>query len=214
MNQTVSPHWCEAPASPALAPGQVDVWLIRRGPSHPRAAADDGALTPWRDAVQAATCDILARYLGVTVDELVIERLDGGKPYLRHPGPPTGFNLSHTTEVALLAVTRSGDVGVDIEALRRIDHPLRIARRALPAAEASEIAALPETRRVERLLDYWTRLEARQKALGRGIFGAPADPARLSNVSFRPGPGLFASLSLLPRQDTSLRLRFFYWQAR
>jgi 4'-phosphopantetheinyl transferase len=215
MYQTVTPHWSEAPPSPALAPGQVDVWLIRPGPSHPRAAADGGPLATWHDAVQDAMRGILARYLGVTADELVIDRLDGGKPYLTHPGPPTGFNLSHATGVAaLLAVTRSGDVGVDIEALRRIDDPLRLARRALPVADASEIAALPGARRTERLLDYWTRMEARQKALGRGIFAAPADPARLSNVSFQPGPGLFASLSLSPRHDMPLRLRFFRCDAR
>ncbi len=157
--------------------------------------------------------EILAGYLGIAAERLVIERHSGGKPYLIGPGPTIEFNLSHSMEVALLAVCRDFSVGVDIEQMRRIDEPLRLARRALPPIEAAEIAALPGDQRTARLLDRWTRLEARQKALGRGIFAEPADPAELSNISFCPGPDLFASLSLSPAQQQP-DLRFFIYRPR
>jgi phosphopantetheinyl transferase len=194
----------------------VHVWRIHLSELSPEASCDrppSMLSASWRDAARCTMRKILARYLGVGADQLVVERRHGGKPYLRQPRPPIEFNLSHSMEMALLAVSRSCSVGVDIEKLRRVDEPLRLARRALTAAEAAELVALPEIQRTVRLLDLWTRMEARQKALGRGIFAERADPAEMSTIGFRPGPGLFASLALWPRQ-TQPSLRFFVYRPR
>jgi 4'-phosphopantetheinyl transferase len=216
MYLTVSPDWRESPASPNLPSGQVHIWRIHLNQSVPVACRNQlpaMSSVSRRDAAGCAMREILARYLGVAADRLVIERHSGGKPYLSSPGPTIEFNLSHSMEVALLAVSRDCSVGVDIETMRRVHEPVRLARRALPAAEAAELAALPEHQRTARLLDLWTRMEARQKALGRGIFAEPADPGEMSNISFSPGPGLFASLSLAPVQQQP-NLRFFVYRPR
>jgi phosphopantetheinyl transferase len=68
----------------------------------------------------------------------------------------------------------------------------------MSAAECAELASLRDEERLERFLMLWTRMEARQKAVGRGIFAQPAEPDLLSNFSFRPGPRQWASLSVSP----------------
>ena len=216
MYLTVSPEWRESPAFPNLPSGQVHIWRIHLNELGPIASPDHplpAHSVSWRDVAGRAMREILARYLGITAERLLIERHSDGKPYLRDPGPKIEFNLSHSMAVALLAVSRDCSLGVDIEHLRRIDEPLRLARRALPTVESTELATLPEDQRSARLLDLWTRMEARQKALGRGIFAEPADPAEMSNFSFCPGPGLFASLSQSPAQKQP-DLRFFIYRPR
>ena len=104
-------------------------------------------------------------------------------------------------------MTTGAAVGIDVETSRRIGDPLRLARRVMSAGECAELESLEGDERQERFLVLWTRMEARQKAIGRGIFAQPADPALLSSFSFRPGPGQWASLSVSPAV-TGRELRF------
>jgi len=216
MYHQVSPNWQEGPRAPALANGRVDVWRIEldtqpcaSAANLAGASAGDKPSTRRRAAAHAAMYDILLRYLGRAADAFAFGVRTGGKPYLDIPDCPIEFNLSHSQDLALLAVTRGASVGIDMEQQRPIDDPLRLARRALPAADAAELASLPDDdRRVQRFLDLWTRMEARQKAVGRGIFGGAADPLQMSCVTFRPCTTGFASLSVMPRQ-ARLVLRFF-----
>lgn len=157
--------------------------------------------------------DILGRYLGRAAAALRILRHPGGKPYLEAPGAGIEFNLSHCTGMALIAVTRGAALGIDVEARRRIEDPLRLARRLFTADAIALLESLPTGRRDEYFLDLWTRMEARQKALGRGIFAAAADPGRLTSVSFRPAPDHWASLSLSP-PDPTVAFRFFDYGRR
>jgi 4'-phosphopantetheinyl transferase len=79
------------------------------------------------------------------------------------------FNLAHTSELALVAVTRCCDVGVDIEQLRPVHHLESIARRYLHPAEAKDILAAPLELRHDAFLRYWTAKEAVIKAIGTGL---------------------------------------------
>ena len=51
-------------------------------------------------------------------------------------------------------------------------------------------------------------MEARQKALGRGIFADPVDPGSLTCLGLTMDPGLFASVALSPPRG-DLHLRYF-----
>ena len=196
MQDDIEAHWSPQPANPALAAGQTDIWWID--------LADERAADRRRTA-HAALRTIIGLYLRTAPGALEIARHEGGKPYLASPASPLAFNLSHSREVALLAVSAAGEVGVDIEIVREIRNLERLARRALPTAECEALQAVPAARRNSAFLRYWTLMEARQKAAGRGIFAAPVDPAAVRCVSFEPAPGTIAALALSPPHDPALR---------
>ena len=81
-----------------------------------------------------------------------------------------------------------------------------MAQRVMSAAECDELSALSGDARLDRFLTLWTRLEARQKAMGLGIFAEAADPTLLSSFSFRPDSTRYASLGVSPLvMDPDLR---------
>jgi 4'-phosphopantetheinyl transferase len=126
---------------------------------------------------------ILAHYLACSPASLEIDRQAGGKPYLAGNDQALEFNLSHTKGMALLAVCAHRPVGVDIEVVRAVADPLRLARRVMDQASIDALQATADTEhRLQLFLDLWTQLEARQKTHGLGIF-APA-VCRESTQSF------------------------------
>jgi 4'-phosphopantetheinyl transferase len=101
---------------------------------------------------------LLARYLGVPPAALAFTRGARGKPAvagLEH-------NLSHTDDVALLAVARVNPLGVDVERLAARLEPAELARLVLAPAEA---ACLDRAA----FLRIWCRKEACLKATGVGL---------------------------------------------
>ncbi len=82
--------------------------------------------------------------------------------------PDIHFNLSHSHGVAVCAVCRDTDVGVDVEDVgRRTD--LSIARRFFSSAEADLVSKAPEAEKRALFFDVWTLKEAYIKAVGRGL---------------------------------------------
>jgi 4'-phosphopantetheinyl transferase len=71
--------------------------------------------------------------------------------------------------VALLAVARAVEVGVDVELLRPLPDALRIARSFFSPAEVDRLAALRPDEREAGFLACWTRKEAFVKARGDGL---------------------------------------------
>ncbi|NNN31057.1 4'-phosphopantetheinyl transferase superfamily protein [Streptomyces sp. S3(2020)] len=126
---------------------------------------------------------ILADHLDVPPRELRLERGRHGKPRLVD-SPGLRFNLSHSGELALVAVTRHAEVGVDVDRLRPGLAVEPFAERFFPATDVRFVAAgAGPTERAERFLRLWTRKEAVVKAAG----------ARLTQglglaVSAGPGP--------------------------
>jgi 4'-phosphopantetheinyl transferase len=110
---------------------------------------------------------ILSAFTGCDPRSIHIATMAGGKPYVFGRGPH--FSLSHCGDVALVAVTRGGATGVDVEQIRS-DLELDIFARSLVAApEIARIEArAPEARRRE-WFQAWTRLEAVAKASGKGL---------------------------------------------
>ncbi|MBM3984222.1 MAG: 4'-phosphopantetheinyl transferase superfamily protein [Planctomycetes bacterium] len=95
----------------------------------------------------------------------------GGKPRLAGPPPAraTDFNLSHSGELALLAVASGVEVGVDVEQVQPLHDLGPLVRRVMSPAEAQALLDLPAGRRVEEWYRAWTRKEAVLKATGRGL---------------------------------------------
>ncbi|MFP8872997.1 MAG: 4'-phosphopantetheinyl transferase superfamily protein [Myxococcota bacterium] len=132
----------------------------------------------------------LSRHAAVEPSAWRFEVDDQGRPQLQDPPPQLriDFNLSHTEGLVACAVTRSGQVGVDVECLDEERDVARIARRILGPCEQRWLQGLDDATRGLGLLDCWTLKEAHLKALGTGI------RSPLSGLEFEIGPGQAARL--------------------
>jgi 4'-phosphopantetheinyl transferase len=116
----------------------------------------------------AALRDILARYTGQDPTALIFGVAEKGKPYLAEHDR-VRFNLSHSGSFAMVAVALDHEVGVDIERIRPERSTDDIAARFFAPAEARDLNATPEDRRVAAFFACWSRKEAYIKARGEGL---------------------------------------------
>lgn len=128
---------------------------------------------------------ILGRCLGADPAALQFAYGPRGKPALAGPWSGAGwhFNLAHSGDLALLAVTRSGPVGVDVERIRPVTDASRLVSRFFSRREDAAFRALSEDQKPAAFFRLWTRKEAWLKATGEGI----AESLGQVEVSFLPG---------------------------
>jgi len=110
---------------------------------------------------------LLAGYLDASPTELVFSYGPNDKPSLAAPAP--FFNLSHSEALALYAVTRDAEVGVDVELYDAAFPSRGIPERFFAPDEVRALRALPEDRQPRGFLELWTRKEAFIKARGDGL---------------------------------------------
>jgi 4'-phosphopantetheinyl transferase len=118
-----------------------------------------------------------------------------GKPFLLDD-PKLRFNLSHSEDMAVFAVTRAGEVGIDIERRRPMADMDAIARVAFSDAERNALMGCPTDGRETMFYRIWTRKEAHLKAIGTGL-SALGNPEA---VSIAPGNSAWFQ-STLPHID-------------
>jgi 4'-phosphopantetheinyl transferase len=114
---------------------------------------------------------ILGRYLGQEPSRLRFRYTPEGKPDLlpEHGGQTLRFNLSHSGGLALYAITRQGEIGVDIEQFRSDFADLQVARQFFSPREIAALRGLPPNRRTSTFFILWTLKEAYLKADGTGL---------------------------------------------
>jgi 4'-phosphopantetheinyl transferase len=134
---------------------------------------------------RAAMRDILSRYTGLAAQNVHFSYGAKGKPELSGSMEQNEirFNLSHSSELALLAVTRGLTVGVDIEWVKSDFATDDIAERFFSVTEVQTLRSLPADQQAEAFFSCWTRKEAYIKALGEGL-SVPLDSF---SVAFTPG---------------------------
>jgi len=197
----VAARWRDAAAPPArLSAGEVDVWSVALDGS-PEYAGDLQVTLSADERDRAARFHfdrdrrryirargvlrrLLAAYLGTDARELTFHYGAHGKPALsgRFEGALT-FNVSHSHELALIAIGGRVEMGVDVEAVRAMDDGEDIASRFFSPREAAQLGALPAAVRSAAFFACWTRKEAYLKALGSGL----AKPLDGFDVAFAPG---------------------------
>jgi 4'-phosphopantetheinyl transferase len=142
-----------------------------------------------------------------------------GKPVLVEPAG-LHFNLSHSQSVALIAISDSAEIGVDVELLRPMPDAAALAAHHFTAAEQRALASLPPERRDRAFLACWTRKEACLKAVGTGLgidtrsfeAGLEEDArevrlplegrvARLALRSFDSGEGVVCAIARMPESE-------------
>ena len=126
---------------------------------------------------------LLARATGRSPADLKFSHGANGKPLLADDASGLRFNMSHSGDLALYALTRGCEVGVDVEQIRPMLELENVAARFFAAEEVAELQSLPESDRVEAFFRCWTRKEAYVKAVGDGL-SMPLDRFR---VTLKPG---------------------------
>ena len=114
---------------------------------------------------------VLGRYLAVPPETIRFSPGPHGKPVLVPPfdGESVHFNLSHSHGLALCAIARGREVGVDIERVRTGAAALAIAARFFSPREQAALRALPAAAVYPAFFRLWTCKEAYVKATGAGI---------------------------------------------
>ncbi|WP_036302355.1 4'-phosphopantetheinyl transferase superfamily protein [Methylobacterium sp. 77] len=147
---------------------------------------------------------VLGRYIGADPRELTFATEASGKPYLA--GAVAGscrFSLSHSGTRALIGLSPSTDIGVDVEEMRSMPDLLRIARAHFAATEIAALEALGPSDRRDAFFACWTRKEAVAKATGQGLslrldsFAVSVSPAKAALLAM-PGGTTDWSLHAVP----------------
>ena len=128
---------------------------------------------------------ILSRYITNRPSTLRFCYNRYGKPFLapEFSSYRLNFNLSHSGSMALYAITRHLEIGVDVERVRSDFEYEEIAKRFFSANEAALLCRIPTEKKLEAFYNCWTRKEAYIKAHGKGL-SLPLDSFE---VSFMPG---------------------------
>jgi 4'-phosphopantetheinyl transferase len=207
------PTGATPPRSTELRPAEVHLWRVctsrsatsdaaavdalsadeRVRASRLRFEADRGRFV----ASHAALRRILASYLGATPASLAFGEGPQGKPFLDAPahGQSLHFSLSHSSDLALVAVSRGRRVGVDVERVRPLEDLDGFVARYLSPREREAFVRIPSAGRLRAFFEIWTLKEAYLKACGDGLlreldaFDVTVGdaPSRLLGVRDRPG---------------------------
>lgn len=130
---------------------------------------DSQAFTITRAALRLILCE----HMSIRPDLLQFSYTSYGKPYLSAEQyiEPVQFNVSHSAQVGHIAITKSAEVGIDVECCtpdRKIDY-MELAKRFFSLKEYNLLAGTPKAGRQVSFYRYWTCKEAYIKALGKGL---------------------------------------------
>jgi 4'-phosphopantetheinyl transferase len=95
-----------------------------------------------------------------------------GKPVLA--SPPPHFNLSRRGRVALIGISTTHEIGVDVELLHTMADANELAQLHFTSRERDAVQRESGTARDRAFLRCWTRKEACMKATGLGLSLAPS----------------------------------------
>lgn len=135
---------------------------------------------------------ILAQKAGVDPQEIQYQTGPFGKPFLRALGGtpiPIHFNLAHTHEEALLAVSSGPAVGIDLEPVGSSLDWRELVGTVCSEKETASLTHPPQALDPAAFYRIWVRKEALLKAIGAGL-------------------GIGQSLPSIDVLDLQVRLRF------
>ncbi|MDB5808645.1 MAG: 4-phosphopantetheinyl transferase, HetI [Betaproteobacteria bacterium] len=128
---------------------------------------------------------LLGNYLNISPAAVSLLLTEFGKPVLAAPFSNVHFNLAHTGELAICAISRDYVPGVDIESAHRIVDHDALARRFFSEREFAWFKQISADQRHAAFLTCWTRKEAVAKAIGRGLH-IPLDQIEVTVAPHEP----------------------------
>jgi len=197
----LSVPWQIVTIAPTIASGEMHIWRysLELSPEHVQTA--EALLSPdelqraarfhfpiHRDRYIAGRSQlrkILGSYLQIAPASLEFAYSEFGKPAVPTAQNPASiaFNVSHSEDLCVLAVSRIQPLGIDVERIRSDFGGEEVAQANFAPAEFQELLSLPADIRPQAFFNCWTRKEAYVKALGAGL----QIPLDSFEVSLRPG---------------------------
>jgi phosphopantetheine--protein transferase-like protein len=233
LRQILAPQSGSASTRPALATNEVHVWRVPldQPPEYLQQLRDTLAPEEKQRALRfyfekdrlhyvagrGILRAVLAHYLACHPAELTFAYSPKGKPHLTGDTGDLGFNLSHSHGLALIALTRGRQIGVDLERIRPEFAGEQVAERFFSPVEVAALQALEPSERIGAFFTCWTRKEAYLKATGLGlslpldsfdVSLTPDEPAlqatrhdptaaqRWSLLHVEPGPGYIGAVAV------------------
>lgn len=218
---------------PNLAPNEVHTWCVRLdvpedvvGRLYEMLSRDErdrsARLHFDRDrqrfiVAHGALRELLGCYVGTRPGDLRFVHNEFGKPGLAPEFDfRPRFNLSHSAELALIAIAADAEVGVDVERVRAEADYVEIAKRFFSTEEVDELNRVPGHLHAEAFLGCWTRKEAYMKARSEG-FAIPPESFSVLHLdgawslhALQPAPGYVGALAV---EGMGRRLSQHHWQA-
>src|SRR6266700_4660831 len=207
--------WHSPPEQLALADDEVHVWLapLDLPDSHlyilAQALADD-------ERRRAQAFRFQKDRIHFIVDRFILRALLGlyltkepgmlrfcyneyGKPALTsEAGDSISFNVAHSHGMAMYAITRKRDIGIDLEYISRDIESEQVALHFFSPYEVSMLRLVPPERQYEAFFNCWTRKEAYIKARGMGL------SLSLSSFDVSLTPGTPAALLNIREEDQNI----------
>ncbi len=184
-------------------------------------------------AARAALRVILGAYVGIAPEKVPFAYNRWGKPAIPagHSPAPVEFNVSHSANEILIAVSLADPVGVDIQRIDWSCPILELARTVLSPREYAALCECEPGEQAQAFFRNWVRKEAYLKAIGVGLStplsevdcGGSADSrphlgtvgpggSAHANLTLQdvllPSPDYLAAFAVLKR-DASMRLLQF-----
>lgn len=106
----------------------------------------------------------IAKKIGISPKKVVLDLLDGGKPFCKNAD--IHFNISHSGDYAVCAFGNFR-VGIDIQKI--VPYKEKTAERVCSKSELEAIEKSPD--KAAEFIKIWTKKEAVMKMKGIGIFG-------------------------------------------
>lgn len=183
----MSTSWLEPPENLNLTSGHIDIWRTSLDISTVKVkgyyelldSEEKTRVNNYKSSKRSNEFIITRGVLRKTIADLFkvppssfqFKYTDKDKPFLKTDilGVPLSFNISHSSDHALIAMGFERKLGVDIERIRNNVDFKKLARRFFSKQESEALENYPDTSIPSAFFSCWSRKEAFVKALGDGI---------------------------------------------
>lgn len=181
--------WRQSSDQPILKDGEIHVWRVDLNYESPRVQelfetlsedekrkAENYRFEKDRNnfiAARGILRKILGGYLGVSPDQIRFSYNRFGKPSLDAGNQQIRFNVTHSAGIALFAVTRGREIGIDIEFIDNGYPVLKTVEIFFSPDETKMLKKLSSDLQTAAFFGVWTRKEAILKAIGKGFSYSP-----------------------------------------
>lgn len=110
---------------------------------------------------------LLGKYLNLSPKDIIIQCKEQGKPFTAHT-KAIEFNLSHSKDLALIAIGQKEPLGIDLEFFSKRPY-LGISKILFSEEECRILEKTPKEARCIRFFHIWAQKEAFIKASGLGL---------------------------------------------
>ncbi len=124
-------------------------------------------LRAWALSMRVQLRELLSLYLNLKPIDIRFQQAEFGKPSIINSA--LSFNVSHSADVALVAVSLCRELGVDVEQWRELDNLEGLVQRNFSRDEKHQWLSVSNEQKQQTFFNIWTCKEAFIKATGRGL---------------------------------------------